>query len=199
MGNGPKAWILLRAFSSRADPSPPRRGRQGCFCQNNRLVCRSERILTRYSSDDLSTGNLCSPFLQKSEGRQSVGREESPFLKNITAARAPFPVHPGGRGGRSPARLPARRPPSPHPGPPRPGGGTATARRLPASRSWSGRTAAGSALLASGRKRRGPSRRVCGEKKALAYGRGFGGGGVGDRAPFPGSRQRHAITAPHQV
>lgn len=103
MGNGPKAWILLRAFSSRADPSPPRRGRQGCFCQNNRLVCRSERILTRYSSDDLSTGNLCSPFLQKSEGRQSVGREESLFLKNITAARAPFPVHPGGRGGRSPA------------------------------------------------------------------------------------------------
>ena len=45
----------------------------------------------------------CVPLSFRNQGRQSVGGEESLFLKNITAARAPFPVHPGGRGWRSPA------------------------------------------------------------------------------------------------
>lgn len=62
----------------------------------------------------------------------------------------------GGRDGSRGAVVP-RSPARPSPGPrqdlgtPRAGGGTAAARRPPASRSWSGRTAAGSAPLAAGR------------------------------------------------
>ncbi|XP_020940255.1 uncharacterized protein LOC106507207 [Sus scrofa] len=96
-GNGPEACVLLPAGHSCPGQTSRRRV----------LGARAASARTVWAADPRGPFTiLASSFLQKSEGRQWGWGKEFLFLKNITAARAPFGAsRPAGwaRGRRGPA------------------------------------------------------------------------------------------------